>query len=394
MTGDPRRTVQSLLSLDFAMPLLRGSGTAVADEPLTQAERTVVYELRNFVRFQQTFAVDVASRYYRLLQQRDTVSNEYNNYQNLVAARKRAEALSGDRLPEFQVDQAKQDELRARNRYILAVEQYQSDVDSFKLLICVPLGDGLEFDTEPLRQLGRTGVFGLNLNEEVAYDLALAKRLDVLTEIDRLTDSKRKVKVAEDRLRADLRLVASSSLPSEKDTDFERFDRRNIRGNVGLNLDLPLDRVAEANGYRASLIDFERQVRAVELSLDALRDALRRDLRSLDQSRKSYQIQTNSVELATRRVESANLLLLAGRAEIRDLLEAQNSLLQARNDLTASMVNFHLVRLSLMRDLGTVELNENGLVETLDLSPYRLPVGTPEAPMEEEVIRPEQLFAP
>src|SRR5690606_34926554 len=123
-TGDPRRTATTVLSLDLVQPLLRGAGSDIVAENLTQAERNVIYEVREFAHFQKSFAVDIASSYYRILQQQDAVRNEYNSYRNLPVARERAEALARDRLPEFQVDQARQDELRARNRYILAVERY------------------------------------------------------------------------------------------------------------------------------------------------------------------------------------------------------------------------------------------------------------------------------
>ena len=45
------------------MPLLRGSGSTIVAEPLTQAERDVVYSLLDFERFKKSIAVRVASEY-------------------------------------------------------------------------------------------------------------------------------------------------------------------------------------------------------------------------------------------------------------------------------------------------------------------------------------------
>jgi outer membrane protein TolC len=56
----PSLTSQSTLNLDFFQPLLRGGGRAVALEPLTQAERNLLYEIRNFARFRKTFYVAIA----------------------------------------------------------------------------------------------------------------------------------------------------------------------------------------------------------------------------------------------------------------------------------------------------------------------------------------------
>ena len=47
-------TVTSFLPITFAQPFLRGAGRAVTLEPLTNQERLLLYEVRNFARFRQT----------------------------------------------------------------------------------------------------------------------------------------------------------------------------------------------------------------------------------------------------------------------------------------------------------------------------------------------------
>ena len=46
-------------SVSWTQPLLRGSAREVVLEPLTQAERNLVYSVRNFERFRRTFALPV-----------------------------------------------------------------------------------------------------------------------------------------------------------------------------------------------------------------------------------------------------------------------------------------------------------------------------------------------
>ena len=68
------------------------------------------------------------------MQQRDVVRNQLNNYNNLKIIRDRSEMLAkAGRLQEFEVDQARQNELRARDRWISAVQSYFSLLDNFKL---------------------------------------------------------------------------------------------------------------------------------------------------------------------------------------------------------------------------------------------------------------------
>jgi len=52
-------TVQSSLPLTFMQPFLRGAGRAVVLENLTQAERSLLYQVRTFAQFRQQFIVDM-----------------------------------------------------------------------------------------------------------------------------------------------------------------------------------------------------------------------------------------------------------------------------------------------------------------------------------------------
>ena len=60
-------------------------------------------------------------------------------------------------------------------------------------------------------------------------------------------------------------------------------------------------------------------------------------------------------------MRGAALNLEAGRAAIRDLLEAQESLLNTQNGLTGAMIDYRLAELRLQRDLGTLQVDANGL---------------------------------
>ena len=56
----PHFTSQSKISLDLVQPLLQGGGKAVTLEPLTEAERNLLYEIRAYARFREQFYVAVA----------------------------------------------------------------------------------------------------------------------------------------------------------------------------------------------------------------------------------------------------------------------------------------------------------------------------------------------
>ena len=52
---------ESTIDLDIVQPLLRGGGRAVALEPLTQSERTLLYGIRDYAHFRKDFFVSIAA---------------------------------------------------------------------------------------------------------------------------------------------------------------------------------------------------------------------------------------------------------------------------------------------------------------------------------------------
>ncbi len=392
-SGGRNDSAFSTIMLSLAQPLLRGAGAKIAAENLTQAERNVIYEIRSFSYFQDTFAYDIVRTYLQLVQQQDTVKNQYNNFLSRVSLRERSVALAVDRLAPFQADLATQEELAARNSYILAVERYRNTLDQFKITLGLPAGYDIRLDDTVLAKLEGVGLLPVSLTEQESFDLALKSRPDLLNEIDIFEDSKRKIVVAADRLKPDLLLFGDASLVSQGQTDYARFDVSDYRLSGGVQLDLPLNRKLERNDYRSSLISFERQIRTLSMFLDDLKTDLRGDLRTLDQSRQSYDIQVRAKALADRRVESSELSLQAGRIQVRDVVDAQTARVQAYNAATAALVDYHLTRMRLLLDLGVLKTQKEKF--WLDAGDFLEGKGvvTPTPPsVSNQLITPEELF--
>jgi hypothetical protein len=139
------------------------------------------------------------------------------------------------------------------------------------------------------------------------------------------------------------------------------FDLEDLRWTLGGFLDLPVNRLPERNVYRATLIDRELALRNVEQLADTIVADVRLDLRQLNEARQDFEIQQNAVRLARRRIESTELNLQAGRATTRDLLEAQQALVEAENATTQALIDYTLARLRLYGDIELVRLDERGL---------------------------------
>ncbi|MBI3877113.1 MAG: TolC family protein [Verrucomicrobia bacterium] len=255
------------------------------------------------------------------------------------------------------------------------------------------MGYDLALDDGALKELSSAALLSVEIGEEQGYDLAAARRLDLLNEIDRFEDAKRKVFVSRDRLRPGLLFTANTALNSDG-VNYAKFEWNKSTASAGLQLDLPFDRVSERNIYRTSLISFERELRTLGIALDTMRESVRSGLRSLEAVMQNYEIQKRALQLADRRVDAANLLLSAGRAQVRDQLEAQTAQVQAQNAVTQALVDYLAARLKLLIDLGALDVDQ----EKFWLKPAKLPGVQPKAkpaakPQDQEVLPPEKIFA-
>ena len=353
-SGDPRRSAGSVLSLNVFQPLLRGAGSKIAAENLTQANRNVIYAVRDYQQFQNTFANNITIQYLRLLQQKEAVDNQYQNYISRKENTEYLKARAVDRASPQEVSDSEQGELQAKNSWINAKAGYQTSLDNFKVTLGAPTGSTLELDDGELDKIVKAGLHPLDINEEQAFKLALENRLPLFNSIDQFDDSKRDVIIAANQLKATVNLTVSTSLAST-DGSFDRFDLDNLNSQVGLELNLPINRINERNNYRRSLISFQANIRSLSLTYDNLNNLVIRNIREIEQFKQSYNIQLNAVELAKDRVEGNRLRLQAGTVIFRRLSESQDALIDAQNAVTNALINYQDARLDFYNDVGIID---------------------------------------
>ncbi len=242
LTLDRPESLGVFADASISIPLLRGAGRHIAAEPLTQAERNVIYAIYEFERYKGVFAVQIAGEYLGVLRQLNQYQNAEENYRGLIASARRARRLADSgRLPEIQFDQAVQDELRARDRWIQARQSTSTPRIPSSYPWTAPrrpagTGTGGNGETSgrrgrnldgrhrngaipecPSRRCGdrtaasRTGCAGMMAMEESrALQLALDHRFDLRVAQGQVYDAQRQVTLAADALRAELTLLGSA----------------------------------------------------------------------------------------------------------------------------------------------------------------------------------------
>lgn len=478
LTGDEEESLGLLADASITIPLLRGAGVEVVTESLQQAERDTIYAIWDFERFKRVFAVDVIDRYYNVLQGLDQISNARGTYERLRENTRRSQALvDAGRLEAVQLLEIQANELQAYSRLIQTEQQYEQQLDQFKIFLGLPpdasitldaaeldalsplatrvlgptasvdfdaeLGPATQPSSQPStqpdpnvveeptpdptrleptasqvpdattrpttrpttspttgpttraevddlsdvpdvdevdRRLGRDSDGGDEsdsrldsayaqvdvLYRDAAIRIALENRLDLAGTQGAVVDAQRGVVVAADGLRGVFDLNAGGnigggrgSLSGASANSNLRFDEGSY--SAGLGIELPIERTAERNQYRNALIGLDRAVRSAQAAEDGVKLDVISALRDLRVAAEDLKVQSVSIEIAIRRRDLANELLELGRGQVRDVTEAEADLTDALNSFTSTLIDFRIAELELQRDLGVLQVDDEGL---------------------------------
>lgn len=401
LSGEKTSSWGLLADASISIPLMRGSGRLVNMESLTQAQRDLVYTIREFEQYKRDFMVGIASAYLNVLLTKRMLVNEEENYKRVIISTRRSRRMAdANRMSPSDFDQSRQSELSARNSWISAFESYDASLEAFKGQLGLPPDARIDLADQDLEELqayvekfAKTELGEYDAGEAAAplalerpksvdeagalkdqvdraIALAVENRLDFRSNIDRIEDAQRQVLIAEDALRAEVTLGGRASAGEGAKAGSDENGEFNLGEAVfgsTLSIDLPFERTAERNAYRGSLIQLEGAVRAYQAAEDALKESVRAAIRSLRETREQLKIQYLAVSLAERRVRNNDLLLQAGRAEMRDVLEAQAALLSAQNALFSAIRSYRVRELELQKELGLLEVTIDGVWREPDM---------------------------
>jgi outer membrane protein TolC len=361
VTGDLDSSASSALVGSFTQPLLRGAGSDIAAETLMQAERDLLYQLREFTRYRQTLAVRVATQYYSVLQARDAVRNNYLGLEAVMSSleRERAFQAEGLRTP-GQVGRLEQSALQRDLAWARSITRYSNALDNFKILLGLRADDSIMLDDQEMMRVADAGMVAPDLALDDALNLALNNRLDLYTQADRIEDRGRKLEVAANSFLPGLNMVVRANVPGGNSNSLSDLDFRLTDYTAGLDLTLPVDQMSERNNYRRAMIDYEVALRSYESTVDTVKLQVLDAWRSMEEAVRNYDISQTSVEINERRVEEAELRAELGIGNIQDTVDAQNDLINARTALTAAIVDHNVAKLALWRDVGLLYVYDDG----------------------------------
>lgn len=370
LSGDPQTSLASVLSATLSAPLWGSGAAKVAREELTQAERDVLYSIRSFNRYRQEFVVSTISQYYAVLEQKASVEIQKASYGRQIDSTNqlRMEVEVGKR-PAYDLGEAQQSLLSAEQNVVTRTQEYERALDVFKITLALPTDAEIQLDPNELKLLDTIGISQPNYSVDRAIQMALAQRLDLANVHDSLDDAERRLILVAEGLgpqvefvaSADVRSYDSGSLPDTQNVMRLRFHEGTYV--MGIEADWPFNQKSERNDYRQALINVQQQQRNYDEQIDRIKLQVRDSYRNLIQTAESYRIQKIGMELALKRVEVEKLSLQYGRGTVRLLLDSEDALVQAQDDVVGALVDHMNAKLSFFRDVGVLRVKPDGMWE-------------------------------
>ncbi|NQU39760.1 MAG: TolC family protein [Lentisphaerae bacterium] len=351
----------SSLSLRVDQPLLAGAGYGVSHEGLTQAQRSLLYALRGFALDRQDAAIASLEGFYALLLQRSVLENTRINVAQSSQLRARSEALfSVNRAPAIDVLRSQQQELSASNQLNRTVADYDGQIRRYLLTL------GLSVEATVDIQGEVPDVAAMPTDETACIERALLHRLDLQTVADQVVDAERRLRRARSWLLPDLNLYGAATLSDE---DAASLGEQALDGayEAGITLELPLDKRDERDAVKLAELDLNAARRTLDQKRDQVRLDVIENFTRLRFLAGAVSIERQNIGIAEKRARNAMLRFRNGELLNRDVVEAENELLTARNAYARVRVDYEVQRIRLLRNIGALDVRADGLLVELAL---------------------------
>ncbi|MBB5031909.1 TolC family protein [Prosthecobacter vanneervenii] len=360
LTGGGNSNGLSQLGVSLTQPILAGTGYLSASETLTQAERNVIYSIRTFAQFRKSFVVSITQQYYSAIQSRETARNAYLAFKafDFVVARETAmQAENAANSTKSSVFRLVQSRIVFNRNWLNAIQSYEAALDNLKINLGLPVTERIVLDYKDKEDLKIIEVPG---TVEDAIAVGLSNRLDVWNLRDQVEDASRKVLVAKQQVLPTVNALVNYSVLDNPGRKQFGLEPENRNYSMGFNADLNLNQKPERNVMRSAIITEQQARRALDLSEETVRSAIRADWRNLQLARKQYELARTGMELSTSRLEVEEAFNAEGLGTAINLVDAQRDMNDTRNLMVSTSINYTLVRLQLYLDMGVLFIDKDG----------------------------------
>ena len=179
-----------------------------------------------------------------------------------------------------------------------------------------------------------------------------------------MDDAERDLRVARNGLLPELNVFGRMRYVSDPEEDFPGGDFQDEL-TAGVSLEIPFDKRRQRDGVRRAEIQLAAAERAFDGQVANVHIGIIDNINSLHNFKRSVAIEQTNNEIAEKRVRNAVLRFQSGELSNRDVVEAENELLDTRNRLVEALLDHEIERLRLLRNMGLLEIDETGAMREL-----------------------------
>ena len=341
------------LRLLLTQPLLRGFGPTATNFELDNSRRARETQERAFDLGRERLAVQVAAAFYQVVQQRLLRAVAEQSRERSDGLQRASEArLEVGLVSKLDVFRAQLQAAQAEEALLRAEAGLDDALERFRVLLGVPPTDPLEPEAVVLPETEAAPPEPV----QVLVERALLNRREIEETRAQAGDARRAASLAKQSLLPQLDLNLGLTRAGVGTTLTESFRGADRGLTFFVSTSYPLARAAAVAAKATADLEVVARDRALAQRRLEIESEVRAAAREMERIRKSIDLQGKAVEVADQQLRLATLRYQRGLASNFDVVDAESSLMGARNALVGLRTSYQVARIELMRVTGTLDL--------------------------------------
>jgi len=336
------------IQIEIQQPIFRNFGSLIHKEALIQASNDFKTAQRSLEMLKADLVIEVVQTYEKLLQLKRQVQSDQESFKRmdkLYRITKAKEILGRT----TRIDTLRVEHLRGQALFRL--EATQERLSSAQRDFAELLG----FSPDKVFKLKSTPLLEYKVHQpEEAIRIALQNRLDYAQILQDYMDVNRGVHIAQRRLLPDLKLIARKEWFGEVESlqDFSHLNE-NI-WFVGISFDMDINLKRERAALEQARLNQNSAFQTIEIVELSIARQVHQAILAYRRAQAELEIAERNFNLAAARAKLAQRLFELGRGDNFSVTDAEESYLQAENQLLSVQANVSLAGYWLSNVLGTL----------------------------------------
>jgi outer membrane protein TolC len=328
----------------------------VVNEPVVSAKSDLLKEELSVeccdVNSRQKLMFDVISQYSDIKNQLELVQIAKMAVERAIRLFKATEAkVKVDLATQLDLSRAEiqlSTQARSLNR---AVQDFATKEENFKILLGLGGEERIEL-TDPIVYEPSEAIKAEDLSKFI--EIATRNRPDLRAEEIRVEDADRKLKIARRDYLPDLSMSVTETVSNLGGLDALSEAKRHI-WSTSLTLRYPLPLTTQRVNIDQNVVALRRGKRLLVERREGMIKDVRTDLINAVKGQEQIEIAKAEIVSAEKKLKIANFRFDRGLASNFDVVDAENNLIQARQNLTQTIVNYLVARNKLALDMGVLK---------------------------------------